>query len=183
MKTTHSLSSFLFLTGFMGVGKSFFGERVGDRLQIPALDLDREIEKQENCSIADIFAGKGEAYFRNLEEGLLKSLIQNYTPPIVVSLGGGTLMNNTLPSLVKYHGFLVCLQRGFLVCLQRNSIRPALTFHEDRPLLGSKSVRILFQERRAGYSAAHTCIRVDMLTQDEVLGLLINQWKFHEKAG
>lgn len=175
MKEPHSLSSFLFLTGFMGVGKSFFGQRVGERLQIPALDLDREIEKHENRSIADIFAGKGETYFRNLEEDLLKSLIQNYTGPIVVSLGGGTLMNNTLPSLVKNH--------GFLVCLQRNSIRPALTFHEDRPLLGSKSVRILFQERMSGYSAAHTCIRVDMLTQDEVLGLLINQWKFHEKAG
>lgn len=175
MKTTHSPSSFLFLTGFMGVGKSFLGERVGERLQIPALDLDREIEKQENCSIADIFAGKGEAYFRNLEEDLLKSFIQNYTAPIVVSLGGGTLMNNSLPSLVKNH--------GFLVCLQRNSIRPALTFHEDRPLLGSKSVRMLFQERMAGYSAAHTCIRVDMLTQDQLLGLLINQWKFHEKAG
>ncbi len=175
MNRSASFSSFLFLTGFMGVGKTFYGQKVGERLQIPALDLDREIEKQENCSIADIFEGKEEAYFRKLEEDLLSSIICNFTPPLVVSLGGGTLMNNTLPSLVKSH--------GLLVCLQQNSFVPSLSMYENRPLLGEKNVRILFQERMSGYSAAHACIRVDMLTQNELLLRLINHWKLHEKAG
>jgi len=175
MNRSESFSSFLFLTGFMGVGKTYYGHKVGERLQIPSLDLDREIERYEDSRVTNIFDKKGEAYFRKLEADLLSSILYNYTPPVVVSLGGGTLMNNALIPLVKNH--------GLLVYLQQNSFLTSQSTFENRPLLGSKNVRILFQERMSGYSAAHACIRVDMLTQKELVLRLINHWKLHEKAG
>ena len=54
----------IFLVGLMGSGKSFWAHKLSNVLKIPSFDLDREIEKAEGKTIPEIFAEKGEVYFR-----------------------------------------------------------------------------------------------------------------------
>ncbi|MFT6004992.1 MAG: shikimate kinase, partial [Bacteroidia bacterium] len=57
----------LFLTGFMGVGKTTIGKQLSDLLDFTFIDLDAHIEQKEKKSISSIFLEDGEAYFRTSE--------------------------------------------------------------------------------------------------------------------
>ena len=62
------------LIGFMGTGKSAVADYLSNELGLPIIDVDQMISKQENKTIADIFATDGEAYFRGLESSILSQL-------------------------------------------------------------------------------------------------------------
>lgn len=79
----------IILIGFMGVGKTVVGKKLAKQLNIKWIDIDEEIEKKELKSIENIFEVYGEEYFRNLENDLLKELINQ--DDIVISTGGGIL--------------------------------------------------------------------------------------------
>ena len=64
------------ITGFMGAGKSELAEWISERFRAKALDLDSVIEKNEACSISDIFTTKGESHFRDLEAIYLNKIIE-----------------------------------------------------------------------------------------------------------
>ena len=64
------------LTGFMGCGKSSVGRKLSQLLCCPFMDLDAEIEKRCGCSVAEIFAERGEAEFRMLEKETLKDILE-----------------------------------------------------------------------------------------------------------
>jgi shikimate kinase len=76
------------LMGFMGSGKSLLGSVVSERLDIPFVDLDREIEKYTGISIPRFFQHLGERYFREIESRLLAQVLHDSTPKIL-STGGG----------------------------------------------------------------------------------------------
>lgn len=52
------------LVGYMGSGKSSVGALLASKLGIPFFDLDTVIEQEEQLSVNEIFAKKGEIYFR-----------------------------------------------------------------------------------------------------------------------
>jgi shikimate kinase len=118
----------LFLTGFMGSGKTYWGSRVADRLQIPFVDLDAWIEAQENRSINAIFSTLGENGFRVLESGYLHRLAA--LPPSVVATGGGTPCFFDNLNWMKRHGHIVYLEVPEDHLLER-----LLPEREQRPLI------------------------------------------------
>ena len=77
----------IFLVGLMGSGKSFWAYKLGAALKIPAFDLDKEIEKAEGKPIPEIFAEKGEAYFRQKENEILKTFAGKNN--FILATGGG----------------------------------------------------------------------------------------------
>jgi shikimate kinase len=77
----------IFLLGFMGSGKTYWGKRLAAALEVEFIDLDQYIEKEESKSVPEIFAGQGEAGFRALERAHLRSLADARG---VISTGGGT---------------------------------------------------------------------------------------------
>ena len=72
----------IFLVGLMGSGKSFWAQRLSSLLKMPSFDLDKEIENAEGKSIPEIFAEKGETYFRQKENEVLKTFAakKNFAP-------------------------------------------------------------------------------------------------------
>jgi len=108
MLTLHPKQSRIFLTGFMGSGKSTVGYPLAMALGLRFLDLDIEIEKKMQKSIPQIFEEEGAAFFREIESEILNDLINQ--PFSVIALGGGTIteMENLLR--VKKYGILICLQ-------------------------------------------------------------------------
>ena len=54
----------IILIGFMGAGKTTVGRKLANRLGYFFLDTDQQIEKQQGCTIEEIFRYAGEATFR-----------------------------------------------------------------------------------------------------------------------
>src|SRR4051794_20436872 len=79
----------LFLIGFMGSGKTHWGSRLAERFHLPFFDLDKVISEKEQKTIPEIFAEKGEEYFRYCEKQSLEQLVEENTE-FIISCGGGT---------------------------------------------------------------------------------------------
>ena len=75
----------VFLTGFMGSGKSCIARYISKRYGVICLETDSLVEAQAQCTIREIFERHGETYFRELERQVLHD-IPDYA---VVSTGGG----------------------------------------------------------------------------------------------
>lgn len=78
----------IFLTGFMGCGKTTLAKKLSARLGYELVDLDHEIEKQAGTTVGDYFALHGESAFRELESQTLKTF--PYQENSVIATGGGT---------------------------------------------------------------------------------------------
>jgi shikimate kinase len=77
----------IFLTGYMGCGKSTIGRKVAALMGIHFIDLDKYIEERYFKSVPDIFAQEGEASFRDKERQALQEVSQ--FEDIVIGTGGG----------------------------------------------------------------------------------------------
>ena len=78
----------IFLIGFMGTGKSRWGEIWASQHNLKFIDLDIEIEKKTGLSIEEIFEKKGEDFFRNIEAETLMEMEQHDN--CIIACGGGT---------------------------------------------------------------------------------------------
>ena len=141
----------LYLTGFMGAGKTTVGRILGDKLGWDFTDLDAVIETSHGAPVPAIFAAQGEQAFRGMESATLRKVIEGIQRghPTVVALGGGAFLNPVNLDLLAISGITVWLDCSFETSLQRVALeggRPlaqdAATFHE------------LFDQRRAGYARA-----------------------------
>ena len=126
-----------FLVGFMGSGKSFVGEQLSKHLKLKFIDLDHHIERNENCSIADIFEKNGEKYFRKLEIEYFNQIIKH--DDIIISTGGGTVIHNDIMNLINRNGTSFFLQCKTNVIFERikksKNIRPLLKNLNDSQIL------------------------------------------------
>ena len=107
--------------GFMGAGKSSTGRMLASRLGCAFLDLDRHIEKQEQKTVSEIFAEKGEDYFRRCERKAVQEIMTRKN--IVVATGGGTVKDEENRRLFKDWGVMVCLTANAEVIYNRTNRR------------------------------------------------------------
>ncbi len=109
----------IILTGFMGTGKTAVGEQLAKKLGCPFLDTDVMVEETTGKSIPEIFEKQGEPAFRELEKKMLKKALER--EPIVISTGGGAVMDADNRALMKEKGFIVALSASPEVILERVS--------------------------------------------------------------
>jgi len=145
----------IILTGYMGTGKTSAGKLLASKLGYRLLDLDSMIVEQERTSINDIFAARGEAYFRQVESELLSRALEGER--IVVSTGGGAVISEHNRRLMRKAGVVVNLTATPAAVLKR------LEGDDARPLLrdekGMDKVRTMLAEREPFYADAD--IRID----------------------
>ena len=99
----------IILIGFMGSGKTTFGKWIAANKKMEFVDTDELIEKENGITISDIFASKGEVYFRNLETDMLNKLLERDTQNCVISVGGGLPVKEENRALLSQLGTVVYL--------------------------------------------------------------------------
>lgn len=138
------------LVGMMGSGKSSIGKRLANRLGIPFVDADTEIEKAAGMSIPDIFATRGEAVFRDGERRVIARLLAE--GPWVLATGGGAFLNAETRARVTDKGVSVWLKAEPEVLMRRVRKR------SNRPLLQTAdpeaTLRAMLAEREPVYATA-----------------------------
>ena|ERR1043166_7693444 len=78
----------IFLIGFMGSGKTYWGKLLSLKLSFPFFDLDDQITSREGKTINEIFNEKGEEDFRMIEKELLHTITESHDN-FVMACGGG----------------------------------------------------------------------------------------------
>jgi shikimate kinase len=128
--TTHGLAvpdRTIVLVGLMGAGKSAIGRRLAQRLNLPFVDADHEIEVAAGCTIEEIFSRFGEAAFRDGERRIIQRLLEQ--PAHVLATGGGAFVDPDTRARIKASAVSVWLRAELDVLLRRVSRRT------NRPLL------------------------------------------------
>lgn len=118
------------LVGLMGVGKSTVGRRLAQRLSLPFVDADTEIEAAAGMAIADIFDTFGEAYFRDGERRVIARLLDGQ--PKVIATGGGAFINDETRALILKTATAIWLDAPPHVLVERVRRR------DTRPLLRNR---------------------------------------------
>ncbi|MDY7093535.1 MAG: shikimate kinase [Acidobacteriota bacterium] len=107
----------IFLIGFMGSGKTTVGSRLADRLELPWIDLDAEIELRNEQTIPEIFARHGEETFRKLEhESLLEAVGR---PQAVIATGGGLAAQERGLDVMQETGITVWINPSLATIVRR----------------------------------------------------------------
>lgn len=148
----------VFLSGFMGVGKSTVGPRLAEALGRPFVDLDARVQSEAQATIADIFAAEGEPGFRRREAVALAGVLDG--PPAVVALGGGVVADPAQRVRIRGAGVVLTLTAR-LETIQRR------VDGGGRPLW--PDAERLLADRAAAYADADATIDTEGRAPDEVV--------------
>jgi shikimate kinase len=154
----------VFLTGFMGAGKTAAGEALASRLGWRFVDLDARVEAREGRSIAEIFRADGEAGFRSAESAALREVIAELREgATVVALGGGTIAEPQNAAAIGRSGALVFLDAPLDVLRRRAEAG------EGRPLLGLREeFATRYASRLSAYRGADLTVSTETRSAAEV---------------
>ena len=153
------------LIGMMGSGKSTIGKLLKIKLSdYRFIDTDEEIIKKENMSINEIFAQKGEEYFRRIETEVLNRILSNNNQ--IISTGGGIIKSEENIKNLKEKSIVFYLKaEGTELCKRVKN-------NKERPLLNVENmyekIKILLNEREKNYKQAHYIISTDNKTPEEI---------------
>jgi shikimate kinase/3-dehydroquinate synthase len=148
------------LVGFMGAGKSTVGRLVATSLGCRFVDLDELIERRAGASIPELFATRGEPYFRALERAVASEVLA--APDAVVALGGGAVEDECVRAALG-GATTIHLDVAFEQAMAR------VGDGAGRPLLARTDPRTLYGRRRDAYRrVASLSIMTDGRTAEEV---------------
>ena len=154
----------IWLTGFMGTGKTRISRPLAAALDWQALDLDTLIEQEAGESVAEIFARGGEAAFRAVESQVVERVAKMNN--VVVATGGGAVLADSNRAAMRARGFVVCLEaRPETIAMRvggQISERPLLS--GDDPLVKIAQMKA---ERQRAYADADFILQTDDLTPDQ----------------
>jgi shikimate kinase len=168
----------IFLIGFMGSGKTHWGRLLSKKLGLTFYDLDTVIVEQEKKSVSDIFADKGEEYFRYKETEALERIADEKNG-FILSCGGGTpcFFNNI--EFMKKSGKVIWLNTSTDVLKQR-----LLRERKSRPLIREVDESDLeryivrkLSERRMYYQQSDVTVNEESVTLEELIVLLFQTEK------
>ena len=137
------------LVGMMGAGKSSIGRRLAQRLGVPFVDADAEIEAAAGMTIAEIFAKHGEPYFRAGETRVIARLLES--GPQVLATGGGAVIDQRTRDLIHIKGISVWLKADLEVLMKRTKRRG------DRPL--ADKMKELLPQREPLYALSDIVVQ------------------------
>ena len=164
----------IFLIGYMGAGKTTLGKPLAQQMQLSFIDLDHFIENRYRQTVGQLFASKGEAYFREIEHNMLCEVSQFEN--CVISTGGGAPCFHNNMELMNQHGIVVYLTASVKELAARVAASKTV-----RPILQGKSEEALRQfidenltARAPFYNQAQIHFRAEMMSSKAQIASLVD---------
>ncbi|MDR3562748.1 MAG: shikimate kinase [Negativicutes bacterium] len=164
------------LVGFMGTGKTTVGRILATRLCFEFVDVDSAIEASCGMPVSEIFKVRGEAFFRQQEQRVIRELLP--AGNAVVATGGGAVMSPANVANLKKHGLMICLTATPASIVGRvgaDGTRPLLSAPNKEEIIDR-----LLQERASYYQTADFTVDTTGLSPEEAAEKIIG---FFHRAG
>ena len=158
------------LIGMMGSGKSTIGALLSKKMNMKFIDVDNKIETIEKQKISQIFKLKGEKYFRAIEVRTILSLLNSKEKELVLSLGGGSFLNEKIRKNVKNNSLSFWLNWRPLTIIRR--IRKS----SKRPLiqgLNDQEIKKMMLDRNKYYAKSDFKIDCDNHKKNEIVDKIV----------
>ena len=167
----------IFVIGYMASGKTTFGRALARRLGYEFIDLDFYITQRFRRSVAQLFAEKGEAWFRARESDMLREIGE--MDNTVIACGGGTPCFDDNMEFMNSHGLTVLLEAS-----EDCTLRRLLEAKKGkRPLTAGKSpdelrefIRTHKAERAPFYGKARLLLPSDDLESSRQIDLTVDRF-------
>ncbi len=157
----------IYLTGFMGSGKTAVGQKLAGLLKRGFVDLDERIVNRLGMPISQAFSDLGEEAFRKAETSELRK--QSHNQRRVVATGGGLPVSRENRDLMRKSGMILHLSADLETCRSRLSAEDVA----GRPLWSdSEAVSRLWHQRQEAYSDCDLRIPTGGLDISEVCRLI-----------
>ncbi len=157
----------IYLTGFMGAGKTSAGRLLAATLGAKFYDTDELIRKSLGMSVEEIFRSRGEVFFRDRETELLRVLGKKTLGTCVIATGGGVVLREENIKAMRQNGLIVLLE------VTADEAYRRLKGSGSRPLLkgGNPKVSIedLLQKRRPFYQEADLTVETTGISLEETV--------------
>src|SRR5579864_2979150 len=167
----------LWLTGFMGAGKTTTGRRLARILHMPFADTDAEIERVHG-PIAKIFESAGESRFRALESEAIASAAAG--DPKVVAVGGGAVVSGVNRAAMRASGRVVHLS------ISASGAFARVAHRTHRPLLGPapdlETIEQVMSKRADAYADCDFRMDVDGMNPAAVAHAIARWYRSHAPA-
>ncbi|MEA4846433.1 MAG: shikimate kinase [Clostridiaceae bacterium] len=150
------------LIGLSGCGKTTIGKLLAEKLGRKFVDIDSTIEKEEGCSINELFRN-GEEHFRNLETKAVLALEKGEA--LVISTGGGIVKRAPNMESLKKNGIIIFIDRNVSEIMSDIDI-------STRPMLAGGADRLiqLYNERYPLYKKYSDGIIENKGKMDDIVG-------------
>ena len=169
------------LCGMMGVGKTTVGKCLAQARGLRWVDTDERIVEKHG-EISTIFEQFGEEYFRALETGIVKELVQE--DGLVISVGGGLVLKEENVSLLKRNGKILYLRASVETLVGRltaDTTRPLLKTDEES--LTERIEKLLTARAPIYEGVADFTVDVDGKTPEEISGAIMMKLDKMQGAG
>jgi shikimate kinase / 3-dehydroquinate synthase len=170
----------LILAGPPGSGKSTLGKALAEKLGRPFISTDEEIERSTGMSIPEIFSGRGESAFRELEARACRRVAAGTGQ--VIAAGGGALLDGDSREALDASGMIVVLDCETPELIKRLK-------EGDRPLLGpdpAQTLPALLETRQHHYQSFSTRVNVSGLSvqesMEQILALVQDEPAFRSEV-
>jgi shikimate kinase len=165
----------IYLIGLPSSGKTTLGKQLAASVKSDFIDMDDLIEKQEQKTIANIFAEKGEDYFREVEQTTLTKLMKSSDQMEVISTGGGVPCFFDNMEKMNKDGMTIYLKVGAKELVKRlkgtgTASRPLLKGKKDKEL--EEEILNKLKQREQFYSQAKHILDGDHIHVNDLINLV-----------
>ena len=166
------LKKTIVMVGMMGAGKTAVGRGLSQRLSVPFLDSDSEIETAANRTVPEIFKRDGEKFFRAREAEVIARLLEEKRG--VLSTGGGAFLAQDNRIKITTRGVSVWLDADLDLLWQRVRLK------DTRPLLRTAdpfaTLTKIYENRVPTYAKADVVVKsISGLSIEEMVDRVIDK--------
>jgi len=163
----------LLLVGMMGAGKSTVGALVARRLGWSFMDTDEEVARSTGQAVSELFGSVGEQVFREEEARALIAAVAG-TSTVVVSVGGGAVLDPSNRAILRRSGLVVWLRARLETLAERvgdGTGRPLLAGFGSTSVAGTPLqalVRLEVERNPLYFEVADAVVDVDGVSAEEL---------------